>query len=96
MSLDIGSFFNHAFHIRPGTLKHSPFIAPGTEDRVAHQINAVTAPLAFLAASMLPAVAIHTLTVKPESLHHVSEISDPVGAAAFVNEHIAGILEPKQ
>lgn len=94
MGIDINSFFNHALHIRPATLRGTPFIKPGTEDRAAHQINAVTAPLAFLAASMLPSVAVNALTVRPEQLHHVSEISDPVAAAAFLNDHIAGVLQP--
>lgn len=94
MSLDINSFFNHAFHIRSGTLKGTPFIKPGTEDRVAHQINAVTAPLAFIAASMLPAVAVNALHVSPEQLAHIPEIHDQTAAAAFVNERIAGVLQP--
>lgn len=94
MSIDINSFFNHAFHIKSGTLRGTPFIKPGTEDRVAHQINAVTAPLAFLAALMLPAVAVNALHVRPEQLHHVPEITDHAAAAAFVNEQIAGVLQP--
>lgn len=95
MSLDIGSFFNHALHIKAATLKGTPFIAKGQEERVAHQVNAVTAPLAHMAASMLPALAVNSLHVRPESLHHISEIHDPVGAAAFINDHLAAVLTPK-
>ena len=88
MSIDIDSFFNHAFHIRPAQLKHAPFVKPGQEVRAAHQINAVTAPLAHAVAQGADPRAIGPIGVFVGQLAHIQEITDHQAAAEFVTKHM--------
>ena len=95
MSLDIGGFFRRALHVRPAQLRHAPFLKPGQEAAAASAINQVTAPLAEAALVAFPAVAAGALLVRPEQLHGISQIHDPVAAANFINGHIENILTPQ-
>jgi hypothetical protein len=94
LSLNIASFFSHAFHVRPAQIKHAPWIKPGHEEQAAKDINNVTGPLAVAAAMALPAVAENALTVHPDQLKGAPAITDHQAAADFVNGHIAAVLSP--
>ena len=94
MSIDIGSFFRHALHVRPAQLKHAPFLKPGEETAAASAINSVTAPLADAALAAFPAVAANALFVHPAQLTGIPHITDATAAANFINGHIENILTP--
>lgn len=93
--IDIGSFFRHALHVKPATLKGSPFVKKGKEAQAAAALNGVTAPLAEAALVAFPAVAENALHVRPEQLHGIPHITDHTAAAAFINDHIEESLTPK-
>jgi len=89
MSIDIGSFFRHALHVKPATLKGAPFVHPGQEQAAANSMNAVTGPLAEAALAAFPAIAENALKVQPDQLKGLPGIADHDMAAAVINGIVA-------